>query len=118
LARGYALRLAPEGVTVNAVAPGLIDTEMGKPLIEAGVPARIPVGRVGTGDEIAQAIMLLVGDAYITGPDARGEWRRALFLTGRTFTPPLRAAKPPEAFTPREKMAFWCNNTKMRSKLV
>ncbi len=67
LARGYALRLAPEGVTVNAVAPGLIDTEMGKPLIEAGVPARIPVGRVGTGDEIAQAIMLLVGDAYITG---------------------------------------------------
>src|SRR6266446_9560677 len=38
LTRGYALRLAPEGVTVNAVAPGLIDTEMGKPLIEAGVP--------------------------------------------------------------------------------
>ena len=67
MARGYALRLAPEGVTVNAVAPGLIDTEMGKPLIEAGVPARIPVGRVGTGDEIAQAIMLLVSDAYITG---------------------------------------------------
>jgi 3-oxoacyl-[acyl-carrier protein] reductase len=67
LTRGYALRLAPEGVTVNAVAPGLIDTEMGKPLIEAGVAARIPVGRVGTGDEIAQAVMLLVGDAYITG---------------------------------------------------
>ena len=67
LTRGYALRLAPEGVTVNAVAPGLIDTEMGKPLIEAGVAARIPVGRVGTGDEIAQAVMLLVGNGYITG---------------------------------------------------
>jgi len=67
LTRSYALRLAPEGVTVNAVAPGLIDTEMGKPLIAAGVPARIPLGRVGTGDEVAQAIMLLVGDAYITG---------------------------------------------------
>ena len=67
LTRGYALRLASEGVTVNAVAPGLIDTEMGKPLIEAGVPARIPVGRVGTGDEIAQAVLLLVRDAYITG---------------------------------------------------
>ncbi|MHB8883901.1 MAG: SDR family NAD(P)-dependent oxidoreductase [Methylovirgula sp.] len=67
LTRAYAARLALEGVTVNAVAPGLIDTEMGKPLIEAGVTARIPVGRVGTGDEIAQAVMLLVCDAFITG---------------------------------------------------
>jgi 3-oxoacyl-[acyl-carrier protein] reductase len=67
LTRAYALRLAPEGVMVNAVAPGLIDTEMGKPLIEAGVAARIPVCRVGTGDEIAQVVLLLVQDAYITG---------------------------------------------------
>jgi len=67
LTRGYALRLAPEGVTVNTVAPGLIDTEMGKPLIEAGVAARIPVGRVGTGDDIAQVVLLLVQDSYITG---------------------------------------------------
>jgi 3-oxoacyl-[acyl-carrier protein] reductase len=67
LTRGYAVRLAPEGVTVNAVAPGLVDTEMGKPLMEAGVAARIPVGRAGTGDEIAQAVMLLVGNGYVTG---------------------------------------------------
>jgi 3-oxoacyl-[acyl-carrier protein] reductase len=40
---------------------------MGKPLIEAGIPARIPVGRPGTGEEIAQAVILLVADAYITG---------------------------------------------------
>lgn len=67
LTRAYALRLAPEGVTVNAVAPGLVDTDMGRPLIEAGVAARIPLGRFGTGDEIAQAVLLLVRDAYITG---------------------------------------------------
>lgn len=67
LTRGYAARLAPEGVTVNAVAPGLIDTEMGKPLIAAGVIDRIPIGRAGKGEEIAQAVMLLVGDGFITG---------------------------------------------------
>jgi 3-oxoacyl-[acyl-carrier protein] reductase len=67
LTRGYALRLAPEGVTVNAVAPGLIDTEMGKPLIDAGVAGRIPVGRPGTGAEIAQAVLLLIGNAFMTG---------------------------------------------------
>jgi 3-oxoacyl-[acyl-carrier protein] reductase len=40
---------------------------MGKPLIEAGVSARIPVGRAGTGDEIAQAVILLVSNGYMTG---------------------------------------------------
>jgi len=67
LTRAYALRLAPEGVTVNAIAPGLIDTEMGAPLILAGVGARIPVGRVGGGDDIAQAALFLIGDAFVTG---------------------------------------------------
>jgi 3-oxoacyl-[acyl-carrier protein] reductase len=67
LTRGYALRLAREGITVNAVAPGLVDTEMGKPLIESGVAARIPVGRAGMGTEIAQAVLLLVENGYMTG---------------------------------------------------
>lgn len=67
LTRAYALRLAAEGVTVSAVAPGLIDTEMGKSLIEAGVAQRIPVDRAGTGEEIAQAVTLLVRNGYMTG---------------------------------------------------
>jgi 3-oxoacyl-[acyl-carrier protein] reductase len=67
LTRAYALRLAAEGITVNAVAPGLVDTEMGKPLIEAGVTARVPVGRAGTPDEIAQAVVSVVANAYMTG---------------------------------------------------
>ena len=67
LTRAYALRLASEGVTANAVAPGLVDTDMGQPLIKAGTANRIPVGRAGTGDEIAQAVLLLINNAYMTG---------------------------------------------------
>jgi 3-oxoacyl-[acyl-carrier protein] reductase len=35
--------------------------------MEAGVASRIPVGRAGTGDEIAQAVIFLVGNGYVTG---------------------------------------------------
>jgi 3-oxoacyl-[acyl-carrier protein] reductase len=67
LTRGYAGRLAAEGVTVNAVAPGLIETDMAQPLIDAGFVSRIPIGRVGTGDEIAKVVLLLVSNAFMTG---------------------------------------------------
>ena len=40
---------------------------MGAPLIAAGVGARIPIGRVGTGAEIAQAVVMLVGNSFMTG---------------------------------------------------
>ncbi len=67
LTRGYAARVAKDGVTVNAVAPGPIDTEMGAPLKTGGVEARIPVGRMGRAEEVAQATVMIIGNGFITG---------------------------------------------------
>jgi 3-oxoacyl-[acyl-carrier protein] reductase len=55
-----------DGVTVNAVAPSLIATEMIKPHRSASV-ARFPLGRLGTADEIASVVLMVVGNAYMTG---------------------------------------------------
>jgi 3-oxoacyl-[acyl-carrier protein] reductase len=66
LTRGYAARLVKEGITVNAVAPSLIETDMVKSGL-ASSPARIPLGRFGTSEECAQVAMMLVGNEYMTG---------------------------------------------------
>jgi 3-oxoacyl-[acyl-carrier protein] reductase len=66
LTRGYAARLVKEGITVNAVAPSLIETDMVKSGL-ASSAARIPVGRFGTPEEVAQVVMMLVGNGYMTG---------------------------------------------------
>ena len=67
LTRGYASRVAKDGVTVNAIAPGPIDTEMGAPLKAGGIEARIPVGRMGQAEEVAQATVMVIGNGFITG---------------------------------------------------
>ena len=67
LTRGYASRVAKDGITVNAIAPGPTDTEMGAPLKAGGVEARIPVGRMGQGDDVAQATVMVIGNDFITG---------------------------------------------------
>jgi NAD(P)-dependent dehydrogenase (short-subunit alcohol dehydrogenase family) len=72
LARTLALELARDGVTVNVVAPGFIDSPMTEPLperIRAATIARTPLGRVGQPEEIAAVTRFLCGPGagFITG---------------------------------------------------
>jgi 3-oxoacyl-[acyl-carrier protein] reductase len=72
LTKTVALELASRNITVNAVAPGFIQTEMTEALPEAvrqQMLAQIPLGRFGTSEEVAQAVAFLASDAaaYITG---------------------------------------------------
>ena len=65
LTRGYAARVIKEGITVNAVAPTMIETDMMRGREE--LVARIPLGRLGHVDEVAQAVLMVVGNAFMTG---------------------------------------------------
>ena len=73
LTLGLSKELGPEGVRVNAVRPGLISTEIhasgGKPDRAAIMGAATPLGRPGTAEEVAEAIIWLLSDAasYVTG---------------------------------------------------
>lgn len=71
--RGLAMELGPQGIRVNAVRPGLIETEIHD---DIGIPNRIeklvssvPMGRSGTAEEVAEAVLWLLSPAasYITG---------------------------------------------------
>jgi len=66
LMHSYASLLAREGITANAIAPALIETEMlaGNP---AAVPERLPVGRLGTPEEVAEIVVAVASNAFITG---------------------------------------------------
>ena len=66
MTRGYAARLVKEGITVNAVAPSLIETDMVRAGLAAS-PSRIPLGRFGTPEECAQVALMIIGNAYMTG---------------------------------------------------
>jgi 3-oxoacyl-[acyl-carrier protein] reductase len=65
LTRAYASRLAKEGITVNSVAPAIIQTDM----IQDGqnLAKRIPMGRMGQVNEVAQAVLFVSSSAYMTG---------------------------------------------------
>jgi 3-oxoacyl-[acyl-carrier protein] reductase len=70
--KSLAKEVASRNITVNAVAPGFIDTDMTRALSEdqrSALQAQIPLGRLGSADDIAQAVLFLVSPAasYITG---------------------------------------------------
>jgi 3-oxoacyl-[acyl-carrier protein] reductase len=65
LTRGYAARLVKEGITVNAVAPSLIETDMMRGRLD--LARNIPLGRLGRPEEVAQAVLMVLGNDYMTG---------------------------------------------------
>lgn len=75
LTRQAAAEYAGHGIRVNAVCPGPIHTEIWGPLLSANpqaaarITARVPLGRLGTVDEVAQAVVWLASDeaSYVTG---------------------------------------------------
>ncbi len=72
LTKSLGRELASHGILCNAVAPGLIDTDMVaamKPEARERLLAQVPLGRLGTGAEVARVVAFLAGDgaAYVTG---------------------------------------------------
>lgn len=74
LMKSFAIALGPQGITCNAVAPGMILTDMTKfhwekPENAAFIQQRVPTGRIGTPDDIGHAVALLCSDEadYING---------------------------------------------------
>lgn len=72
--RGLAKEMAAKGVTVNALAPGLIlgtpfHTTFTKPEVQQAIISKIPVGRAGTPEDVADAMLYLVSDlgSFVTG---------------------------------------------------
>jgi NAD(P)-dependent dehydrogenase (short-subunit alcohol dehydrogenase family) len=84
LVRTWALELAPEGITVNCVAPGPVETDMFHELVpeeseqKAALAKSIPVGRIGTPDDVARSTLFFLDEqsGFVTG--------QTLFVCGGT----------------------------------
>lgn len=66
LTHGYAAALVKEGITVNSVAPAIIDTDMTTQDLRAA-PPNAPMARFGTVEETVDAVMMMIRNAYVTG---------------------------------------------------
>jgi 3-oxoacyl-[acyl-carrier protein] reductase len=75
LTHSYANVLVKEGITVNAIAPALIRSEMVTQNLNA-TPDRIPMGRFGEPDEVASVVVMLASNGFITGQtiNVNGGW--------------------------------------------
>jgi NAD(P)-dependent dehydrogenase (short-subunit alcohol dehydrogenase family) len=73
MTKGLALELAEDNIRVNAVSPGLIETEMNPPERIAQISPMIPMKRTGTVEEIAEAVVFLLSEqaSYITSANLR-----------------------------------------------
>jgi 3-oxoacyl-[acyl-carrier protein] reductase len=68
LTKSIARELAPRGVTCNAIAPGFILTDMTKDMAQQDeIKARIPLGSIGSAEDVACAAAFLVEASYVTG---------------------------------------------------
>lgn len=65
--KALAKELAPSGITVNCIAPGIIDTRMNIQFDKEELREEVPLGRLGTGEDIAKAVLFLAENDYITG---------------------------------------------------
>jgi 3-oxoacyl-[acyl-carrier protein] reductase len=75
LTHSYACHLFKEGITVNTIAPALIETDMVTENLQV-TPEVVPVGRFGVVEEVAQVIVMLAQNGYITGQtiNVNGGW--------------------------------------------
>lgn len=69
LTKALAKELAPSGITVNCISPGIIDTRMNASFSKQELEEEVPLGRLGTPDDIAKAILFMAESDYITGRD-------------------------------------------------
>lgn len=65
--KALAQELAPSSIKVNCIAPGIIDTRMNSMFDEKELAKEVPLGRLGTPQEIADAVLFLAENKYITG---------------------------------------------------